>query len=85
MDKPHYTLTVQEFQNMNKVLFCELIKDILKSHNEASPKKERKEDLIFIEDVYKLTGYQKATVYSKICKYEYSKHVTFHVKLFYFL
>ena len=70
LSKPLYSLTVGEYIELNKKAFSEEAEKIIHSkQNEAAPQKAES-DIIFMDDVTKLTGYKKATLYSKVCRFE---------------
>ena len=67
--KPLYSLTVGEYIELNKKVFSEAAAKLL----QGKPGKSTEEvpgDIIFMDDVIQLTGYKKATVYSKVSRYE---------------
>ncbi len=65
--KPLSTLTVGEYLKINKQAFVDYIDQFLAEEN---TQKSKKDDLIFTEEVLKLTGYKKATLYSKVSRFE---------------
>jgi hypothetical protein len=68
-NKPLYSLTVAEYIELSKRVFSEEVSRLLK--NQIEPPKPREEsDIIFVDDVLTITGYQKATLYSKVCRFE---------------
>ncbi len=67
--KPLYSLTVGEYIELNKKVFSEEAKKLLQERPEENSK-EPQSDIIFIDDVILLTGYRKATLYSKVSRYE---------------
>lgn len=69
LSKPLYTLTVEEYKELQKEIFKEQANELLNNNIESTSKKESK-DIIFLEEVCELTGYTKATLYSKISRYE---------------
>ncbi len=70
LNKPLYTLTVGEYIELNKKIFTEEAEKILHvSKDQKTPPKED-QDIIFIDEVLSLTGYQRTTLYTKVCKFE---------------
>lgn len=65
--KPLYTLTVEEFTQLNKQIVKQQLQETLFSER-INPKPDK--DIIFIEEACDLTGYSKPTMYSKISRYE---------------
>ena len=64
--RPLYTLTVEEFKELSKTIALDhsyLLKPDEKSQ-------EPKSDIIYLDEVVKLTGYKDSTVYSKVCRKE---------------
>jgi len=69
-EKPLFTLTVEEYQELNRKMFQEFELEILsKVKNTKEPQKLEK-DIIFLKEVLELTGYKPSTVYSKVCRFE---------------
>jgi predicted DNA-binding transcriptional regulator AlpA len=69
LSKPLYSLTVGEYKELQRQLLEEHANQFLKKN--APPFKEKEEqDIIFMEEVCRLTGYTKPTVYSKISRYQ---------------
>ena len=70
LSKPLYTLTVGEYIELNKKVFAEEAEKLfqIKARSQESPQQEQ--DIIFVEQVLALTGYQKSTLYSKVSRYE---------------
>lgn len=69
LSKPLYTLTVEEYKELQKEIFKEQANELLNKNTESTTEKESK-DIIFLDEVCELTGYTKATLYSKISRYE---------------
>ncbi len=65
--KPLYTLTVAEYVELNKKVFSEAAATLLEKQAEPV---EEESDIIFVDDVLKITGYSKATIYTKVCRFE---------------
>ena len=70
LSKPLYSLTVGEYIELNKKVFAEEAEKILHSKEQAEEPVKHDQDIIFIDEVLALTGYRKATLYSKVCRYE---------------
>lgn len=67
--KPLYSLTIGEYIELNKKAFSEAVAKLLQEKSEKSAK-EVPVDIIFVDEVMQLTGYKKATLYSKVSRYE---------------
>lgn len=67
--KPLYSLTVGEYIELNKKVFSEEAERLLQEKPKVVSD-ETPDDIIFMDDVVKLTGYKKATLYSKVCRFE---------------
>ena len=67
--QPLYTLTVGEYIELNRKTFSEEAKKLLLDHPEEKSK-EAYSDIIFMAEVMKLTGYRRATLYSKVSRFE---------------
>ncbi len=65
-NRPLYSLTVEEFKEISRVIAEDNI--ILLSPSE--PKEKTQNDILYLEDVKQLTGYKDSTVYSKVCRKE---------------
>ena len=70
LSKPLYTLTVGEYIELNKKVFTEEVEKILHLNKQTEEPVKYDQDIIFMDDVLALTGYRKATLYSKVCRYE---------------
>lgn len=70
LSKPLYTLTVGEFIELNKKVFTEEVERILHLNKQPEEPVKHDQDIIFMDEVLALTGYRKATLYSKVCRYE---------------
>ncbi|AUP81220.1 MerR family transcriptional regulator [Flavivirga eckloniae] len=67
--KPLYSLTIGEYIELNKRTFAEEVGKLL-NNQQTNSKEENKSDIIFIDEAADLTGYKKATLYSKVCRFE---------------
>ena len=67
--KPLYSLTIGEYIELNKKVFSEAAAKLLQQRPEENTK-EAPNDIIFMDEVMQLTGYKKATLYSKVSRYE---------------
>lgn len=65
-----FTLTVEEYKELNRKIFQELGNDLLSKVNSDKEPQVKENDTIFVKEVMELTGYKAATVYSKVCRYE---------------
>lgn len=65
-ERPLYTLTVDEFVELNRTIHLDL------KYLDPDVRKEitHVEDIIFVPDVVKLTNYKESTIYSKVCRGE---------------
>ncbi|GAA0743105.1 hypothetical protein [Gaetbulibacter jejuensis] len=70
LSKPLYSLTVGEYMELSKEAFAQEAKKLIVNNDEISDKSNSNSDIIFVEDVQQLTGYKKATIYSKVCRFE---------------
>jgi predicted DNA-binding transcriptional regulator AlpA len=69
--KPLYSLTIGEYKELQRELLREHSNQIEKCSESGIRQKEKEEqDIIFMEEVCKLTGYTKPTLYSKISRYQ---------------
>ncbi len=66
LNRPLYSLTVGEYIELHQRIFSEQ-RQLLKSQL-PTPHKDESDDIIFIDEVIKLTGYKKPTIYSKISR-----------------
>ena len=64
LSKPLFSLTVGEYKNLHK----EIIEEQLALANSSTS--ELEQDIIYIDDACKLTGYTKTTMYSKVSRFE---------------
>lgn len=69
-EKPLFTLTVEEYQDLSRKMFQEFELEILSKVNSSSEPKKKENDVIFLEELMELTGYKASTVYSKVCRFE---------------
>ena len=65
-NRPLYSLTVEEFRELSRMI----AEDNIILLNPLEPKEKTYSDIIYLEDVKKLTGYKDSTVYSKVCRKE---------------
>lgn len=84
INKPLYALTIGEFIQLNKEVLQQESQHLIELSNITSVQKEE-DDIIFMKDVMQITGYKKATVYTKISRFEIpvlsrKKPVTFSKK-----
>ncbi len=71
LSKPLYSLTVGEYKELQQQLLQEHSDQFLRNgNNEPSLLEKEEQDIIFMEEVCRLTGYTKPTVYSKISRYQ---------------
>lgn len=70
LSKPLYSLTVGEYIDLNKQAFSTEAKKLLANNDGISGKSNSNNDIIFVDEVQKLTGYKKSTIYSKVCRFE---------------
>lgn len=70
LSKPLYSLTIGEFIELNKEVLSKETEKIIQNKEQETIPTQEKSDIIFIDEVTKLTGYKKATLYSKVCRYE---------------
>jgi len=68
--EPLYSLTIGEYIELNQKIFSDEAAKLLKIQANEKPKEEAP-DIIFINEVMKLTGYRKTTIYSKISRSEF--------------
>ncbi|MDX2359559.1 MAG: helix-turn-helix domain-containing protein [Crocinitomicaceae bacterium] len=68
--KPLYTLTVEEYKEVTRGLFCELVKELKNDSERNKVDSKPVEDIIFLEEAARMTGYRKSTIYSKVCRFE---------------
>jgi predicted DNA-binding transcriptional regulator AlpA len=64
--RPLYTLTVEEFKELSKTIALDH-SYLLKPDETVQ---EPKSDIIYLDEVIRLTGYKESTVYSKVCRKE---------------
>lgn len=64
--RPLYTLTVDEFKELSKTIAIDYRYLIKPDENVQEPKS----DIIYLDEVIRLTGYKESTVYSKVCRKE---------------
>jgi predicted DNA-binding transcriptional regulator AlpA len=65
-NRPLYSLTVEEFRELSRMI----AEDNIILLNPSEPKEKTQSDILYLEDVKKLTGYKDSTVYSKVCRKE---------------
>lgn len=70
LSKPLYSLTVEEYIELNERTFEKVAEKIIDSYREKSNKNNFNNDNIFIDELVALTGYKKSTIYSKISRFE---------------
>lgn len=70
LSKPLYTLTVGEYIELNKKIFTEETERLLRLNTQKDKNVKEDQDIIFVDEVLSLTGYQRSTLYSKICRFE---------------
>ena len=68
--KPLYTLTVEEYIDLNKKIFSEEADRIINIKLDQLKFNKSDDDVIFIDEAVELTGYKKSSIYSKVCKFE---------------
>jgi predicted DNA-binding transcriptional regulator AlpA len=64
--RPLYTLTVEEFKELSKTIALD--HSYLLKPDETG--REPESDIIYLDEVIRLTGYKESTVYSKVCRKE---------------
>lgn len=64
--RPLYTLTVEEFKELSKTIALDYRYLIKPDETMQEPKS----DIIYLDEVIRLTGYKESTVYSKVCRKE---------------
>lgn len=69
-EKPLFTLTVEEYKELNKRMFQEFELEILNKVGAVNTAPKNQKDIIFLDEVLEITGYKPATVYSKVCRFE---------------
>ncbi|MHA7056783.1 helix-turn-helix domain-containing protein [Aquimarina sp. M1] len=67
--KPLYTLTVEEYIQLNRRIIRQQLQEVLSNEKESTLHRADR-DIIFIDEACELTGYSKPTMYSKISRYE---------------
>lgn len=67
--KPLYALTIGEFTKLVREIVSDEMIKVLEEHVESAGQ-GKDHDVIFLDDVVNLTGYQKATIYTKVSRYE---------------
>ena len=70
LSKPLYSLTVGEYTELHKKVFSEEAEKIIQNTEQHHLSQKENSDVIFMDEVMQLTGYKKATLYSKVCRYE---------------
>ena len=65
-NRPLYTLTVEEFRALSRLI----AEDNIKLFTPSEPKEKTQSDILYLEDLKELTGYKDSTVYSKVCRKE---------------
>lgn len=70
LSKPLYSLTISEYVELSKKVFSESAEKLLNFNIKDDEPVKQKQDIIFMDEVLSLTGYKKATLYSKVCRYE---------------
>lgn len=70
LSKPLYSLTVGEYIDLSKEVFASEAKKLIIDYNKNSSSSKTNTDIIFIDEVRRLTGYKNSTIYSKVCRYE---------------
>ncbi|MDB3907803.1 hypothetical protein N9355_10065 [Crocinitomicaceae bacterium] len=76
--RPLYTLTIEEFKELSKIIAV----DISYLIQPPTPEEREPRDVIFIDEVMVLTGYKESTIYSKVSRREmpvisYGRPLTF--------
>lgn len=68
LSRPLYTLSIGEYIELQKETVIEQLRHLscYKQHSNTS----LEQDIIFIDQVCRLTGYTKPTLYSKVSRYE---------------
>jgi len=66
--KPLYALSVQEYIEISKKLFYEEAEKLIRREQQENSKEPN--EIIFIDEVIQLTGYRRATIYSKVSRFE---------------
>ena len=70
LTKPLYSLTVGEFMDLNKQVFASEGEKLINNYHKNPAYNSSVSDIIFIDEVEKLTDYKKSTIYSKVCRFE---------------
>ena len=70
LSQPLYSLTVEEYIDLSKQAFSDEAKKIIADYQKGSGSNSSNRDIIFIDEVKELTNYKKATIYSKVCRFE---------------
>lgn len=70
LSKPLYSLNIGEFIELSKEVFSKEAEKIIRNYSNATPTQKEENEFIFINEVSKLTGYTKSTLYSKVCRFE---------------
>ena len=70
LSKPIYSLTVGEYLELNKKIFANEADRIINNYQNKQGGHNSTKDIIFIDEVKKLTSYKKSTIYSKVCRFE---------------
>lgn len=70
LSQPLYSLTVGEYIDLSKQIFSNEGEKLINNFNKNSANNNLGNDIIFIEEVEKLTDYRKSTIYSKVCRFE---------------
>ena len=70
LSKPLYSLTVGEYIDLSKQVFASEGKKLINNFHKNSAYNSSGSDIIFIDEVEKLTDYKKSTIYSKVCRFE---------------
>ena len=70
LSKPIYSLTIGEFIELSKEAFASEAENIINSCQKNSGSYNSSNDIIFIDELERLTNYEKSTIYSKVCRFE---------------
>ena len=70
LSKPLFSLTIGEYKKLQQEIVEEQFSQ--PSYDRWSNHLSYEQDIIYANDVCRLTGYEKATLYSKVSKYEIS-------------
>jgi len=70
LSKPMYSLTVEEYIELTRRIIAEETKKQINEKLNQKSVEKAEDDIIFFDDVLKITGYKKSTLYTKISRYE---------------